>query len=184
MIFIIKVTTNKEDRALELISDKAIKKQLKVYSLSRPHGLRGYLILEAEDRKSAEEAAYNLPYVKGIVGKTVTYEEIKNMIEPVLEEINIEEGDIVEIIGEPFKKEKAKVVRLDKTKGEVVVVLLAAAVPIPVTVKLDNVKVIRREKDEKEEDDSKKEDESKGDDAPKINRDYDEPQGGLIPDDY
>src|SRR4030042_571145 len=114
MIFIIKVTTNKEDRALELISYKKRKKQLNIYSLARPHGLRGYIFLEAEDRDSAEEAAYNLPYVKGIIGKTVTYEEIKNMLEPVMEEINIEKGDIVEIIGEPFKKEKAKVIRKDK----------------------------------------------------------------------
>ena len=150
MIFIIKVTTNKEDRALELISAKIHKHALQVYSLARPHGLRGYIFLEAENRESAEEAAYNLPYVKGIIGKTVAYEEIKNMIEPVLEEINIEKGDIVEIIGEPFKKEKAKVIRIDKTKGEVVVTLLAAVVPIPVTVKLDNVKVIRRESEEEE----------------------------------
>lgn len=150
-IFIIKVTTNKEDRALELISDKVHKKNLLVYSLARPHGLRGYIFLEAEDRDSAEEAAYNLPYVKGIIGKTVSYDEIKNMLEPVLEEINIEKGDIVEIIGEPFKKEKAKVIRVDKTKGEAVVTLLAAVVPIPVTVRLDNVKVIRREKEEAEE---------------------------------
>ena len=156
MIFIIKVTTNKEDRALELISDKVHKKQLSVFSLARPHGLRGYIFLEAEDREHAEEAAYNLPYVKGIVGKTVSYEEIKNMIEPVLEEINIEKGDIVEIIGEPFKKEKAKVVRVDKSKGEVIVTLLEAVVPIPVTVKLDNVKVIRREKEEGETDNTDK----------------------------
>src|SRR3989338_2669091 len=153
MIFIIKVTTNKEDRSLELISTKIHKKQLNVYSMARPHGLRGYIFLEAEDRDSAEEAAYNLPYVKGIVGKTVEYDEIKNMLEPVLEEINIEKGDIVEIIGEPFKKEKAKVIRLDKTKGEAVVTLLAAVVPIPVTVKLDNIKVIRRDKAEGEEND-------------------------------
>ena len=153
MIFIIKVITNKEDRALELISTRVHKKQLQVYSLARPHGLRGYIFLEAEDRESAEEAAYDIPYVKGIIGKTVTYDEIKNMIEPVIEEINIEKGDIVEIIGEPFKKEKAKVVRVDKTKGEAVVTLLAAVVPIPVTVKLDNIKVIRREKEESEEGD-------------------------------
>jgi len=50
-----------------------------------------------------------------------------------------------------FEKEKAKVVRVDKTKGEAVVSLLSAAVPIPVTVKLDNVKVIRRETEEGEE---------------------------------
>jgi transcription termination/antitermination protein NusG len=120
-IFVIKVTTNKEDRALELISDKVHKKNLNVFSLARPHGLRGYIFLESEDKDSAEEAVYNLPYVKGIIGKTVAYEDIKNIIEPVMEEINIEKGDIVEIIGEPFKKEKAKVVRVDKTKGEAVV---------------------------------------------------------------
>jgi len=197
-IFIIKVTTNKEDRALELISDKVRKKDLNVYSLARPHGLRGYIFLEAADRDSAEEAAYNLPYVKGIIGKTVSYEEIKNMLEPVMEEINIEKGDIVEIIGEPFKKEKAKVMRIDKSKGEAVVTLLAAVVPIPVTVKLDNVKVIRREKEEGEEGEQtegegqtpeqKQEQEIESEtplgDAPEIEDNYEEPTGGLIPDDF
>ena len=188
MIFIIKVTTNKEDRALELISDKVHKKQLMVYSLARPHGLRGYIFLEAEDRENAEEAAFNLPYVKGIIGKTVSYDEIKSMIEPVLEEINIEKGDIVEIIGEPFKKEKAKVIRIDKPKGEAVVTLLAAVVPIPVTVKLDNVKVIRREKEEgKTEEDEEKTSEEVSDKMPlqsKETKENYEPSGGLIPDDY
>ncbi len=184
MIFIIKVTTNKEERALELISTKVNKKNLNVYSLARPHGLRGYLFLEAEDRDSAEEAAYGLPYVKGIVGKTISYEEIKNMLEPVLEEINIEKGDIVEIIGEPFKKEKAKVVRIDKGKGEAVVTLLAAVVPIPVTVKLDNIKVIRREKEEGEEKSETQEgSETPLDGEPNINKDY-ESGGLLLPDDY
>ncbi len=203
MIFIIKVTTNKEDRALELISAKVHKKQLQVYALARPHGLRGYIFLEAEDRESAEEAAYNLPYVKGIIGKTVSYEEIKNMLEPVMEEINIEKGDIVEIIGEPFKKEKAKVIRLDKNKGEVVVTLLAAVVPIPVTVKLDNVKVIRREKAEsideeegegEERNENSLETEKKNQvEGPRINfgdkpeiktNDIEENNGLLIPEDY
>ena len=151
MIFIIKVTTNKEEKAVDMISDRAEKKQLNVFSVSRPHGLRGYILLEAEDRESAEEAVFNLPYVKGIIGKTITYEEIKNMIEPSIVNITIKEGDIVEMISEPFKKEKAKVVRVDKQKEEVVVSLLGAVVPLPVTVKIDNVKVIRREGEEDEE---------------------------------
>ncbi|MEK6818302.1 MAG: transcription elongation factor Spt5, partial [Nanoarchaeota archaeon] len=99
---------------------------------------------------SAEDAAFNLPYVKGIIGKTLEYAEIQSMLEPKIEEINIEVGDIVEIIGQTFKGERAKVTRLDKQKGEAVVSLLGASVPIPVTVKIDNVKVIRREKEEKE----------------------------------
>ncbi len=150
MIFVIKVTTNKEDRALELITTKASKKNLKVYSIVRPHGLKGYIFLEAEDRDNAEDSSFNLPYVKGIIGKTLVYEDIKNMLTPDIEEINITKGDIVEIIGETFKKEKAKVTRVDKQKGEVVVSLLGAVVPIPVTVKIDNVRVIRREGEEEE----------------------------------
>jgi len=150
MIFIIKVTTNKEERAVDMIADRIKKKNLNVFSVSRPHGLRGYILLEAEDRDSAEESVFNLPYVKGIIGKTISYEEIKNMIEPSAVSVSIEEGDIVEIISEPFKKEKAKVMRIDKQKEEVVVSLLGAVVPLPVTIKLDNVKVIRREEEENE----------------------------------
>jgi len=150
MIFIIKVITNKEEKAVEMISERAEKKILNVFSVSRPHGLRGYVLLEAEDRESAEEAVFNLPYVKGIIGKTIDYDEIKNMIEPSVTTISIKEGDIVEIISEPFKKEKAKVLRIDKQKEEVVVSLLGAVVPLPLTIKLDNVKVVRREDTEED----------------------------------
>ncbi len=160
MIYVIKVTTNKEDRAVDMIEEKVQKKQLRVYSLARPHGLRGYVFLEADERDTAEEAAFNLPYVKGIIGKTITYDEIKNMLEPTVAEINIEKNDIVEIISEPFKKEKAKVLRIDKQKEEAVVSLLGAQVPIPVTVKLDNLRVIRRDKEGEEGEDEAGEEEA------------------------
>jgi len=148
MIFIVKVTTNKEERALDLIVDRVKKKEMGVYAVTRPHGLKGYILLEAADRDSAEDAAFNLPYVKGIIGKTISYDEVKNMLEPTVETVSIQKDDIVEIIAEPFKKEKAKVLRIDKQKGEVVVSLLGAVVPMPVTIKLDNIKVIRREDEE------------------------------------
>ena len=98
--------------------------------------------------------------------KKNTYEEIKNMLQPKIEDVKIEIGDIVEMIAEPFKNEKAKVTRIDRQKGEVVVSLLGASVPIPVTVKLDNVKVIRRDDKAQEEDkgDEEMSQESKEDD--------------------
>ncbi len=148
MIFIIKVTTNKEERAVDMIAERATKKNLNVYSVLRPHGLRGYIFLEAEDRESAEEAVFNLPYVKGIIGKTIEYAEIQGMVQPTMETVSIKEGDIVEMIGSTLKGEKAKVLRIDKQKEEVVVSLFGAVVPLPVTVKIDNVKVIRREEEE------------------------------------
>ena len=150
-IYIIKVTTNKEDKALEMIADKVNKKNIGIYAIARPHGLRGYVFLESPDHKQAEDAVFNLPYVKGIIGETVTYDKVKQMLEPVAADIKIEKNDIIEIISEPFKNEKAKVVRVDKAKNECVVSLLGATVPIPVTVKLDNIRVIRREELEEEQ---------------------------------
>jgi len=151
IIFVVKVTTNKEEKALDMIADKVEKKKIDIYSIARPHGLRGYIFLEAPDRDNAEEAIFNLPYVKGILPKLLTYEDVKTMLEPITADVKIEKNDIVELIAEPFKKEKAKVVRIDKAKGEVVVSLLGATVPIPVTVKIDNVRVIRREEGQEEE---------------------------------
>ena len=107
MIFIIKVTTNKEEKAVDMIADRAEKKNLNTYAVLRPHGLRGYILLEAEDRESAEESVFNLPYVKGIMGKTVTYEEIKNMIEPSIEEIKIEK---IDYNGDPDDDFEAKII--------------------------------------------------------------------------
>ena len=150
MIFIIKVTTNKEEKAVEMIADRAKKKGLNTYAVLKPHGLRGYILIESEDRESAEESVFNLPYVKGIVGKTIGYEEIKNMVEPSVENIDIKEGDIIEMIGSTLKGEKAKVLRIDKQKEEVVVSLLGSVVPLPLTIKIDNVRVIRRDEHENE----------------------------------
>ncbi len=151
MIFIIKVTTNKEEKAVDMIAERAEKKGIDIYAVLRPHGLRGYVLVESEDRESAEEAVFNLPYVKGIIGKTITYKEIKNMVEPSVTTISIKEGDIVEIIGSTLKGEKAKVMRIDKQKEEIVVNLLGAVVQLPVTLKIDNVKVIRREEEGEED---------------------------------
>ena len=151
MIYVVKVTTNKEEQALDLIANRAEKRKLNVLSIARPHGLRGYILIETNDKESAEQAVFNLPYVKGIISKSLDYKEIENMIEPVVADIKIEKGDVVEILSEPFKREKAKVVKIDKLKEEVVVELLEAAIPIPITIKLDNVKVIRRTNEEGEQ---------------------------------
>ena len=51
------------------------------------------------------------------------------------------------MLTEPFKKEKAKIININKAKEEIVIELLESTVPIPITVKIDNVKVIRRTKE-------------------------------------
>jgi transcriptional antiterminator NusG len=144
-IFALRTTANREDQVMDFVASNIKKKNLEVYAVIRPHGMRGYIFLEALDRQSAEQAAFNVPYARGILPKEIDYKEIEHMLEQVKREVDIRKNDIVEIISGPFKREQAKITRIDKAKEEVVVELLGAAVPIPITVKMDAVKVIRRE---------------------------------------
>ena len=150
-IFALRTTANREDQVMDFVYSNAAKKKLNVYAVIRPHGMRGYIFLEAKTRQEAEQAAFNVPYARGILPNEIKYEEIEHMLEQKKIEINIQKDDICEIISGPFKREKAKIKRIDKQKEEVVVELLEAAVPIPITVKMDAVKVIRRDTDEEED---------------------------------
>ena len=156
-IFALRTTANREDQVMDFVSSNAQRKKLEVYSVIRPHGMRGYIFIEAGSRTDAEQAAFNVPYARGILPKQIEYKEIEHMLEQVKRDVNIQKNDICEIISGPFKREQAKITRIDKVKEEVVVELLEAAVPIPVTVKMDAVKVIRRETDEDEDDEEKEE---------------------------
>jgi len=144
-IFALRTTPNREDQVMDFVSSNAVKKKLEVYSVVRPHGLRGYIFVEAKTRTEAEQAAAGVPYARGILPKAVEYSEIEHMLEQIKVERDIRKHDIVEIISGAFKREQAKIMRVDKQKEEIVVELLEAAVPIPITVRMDSVKVIRRE---------------------------------------
>jgi len=144
-IFALRTTANREDQVMDFVVSNIRKKNLEVFAVIRPHGMRGYIFLEAADRQNAEQATFNVPYARGILPREIEYREIEHMLEQVKREVDIRKNDIVEIISGPFKREQAKITRIDKAKEEVVVELLGAAVPIPITVKMDAVKVIRRE---------------------------------------
>lgn len=147
-LFALRTTSNREEQVMDFISSNVVKKKIEVYSIIKAHGMRGYIFVEASKRSEAELAAQNIPYARGILPNIIEYKEIEHMLEQVKHEVNIQKNDIAEIISGPFKREKCKITRIDKGKDEVVVELLEAAVPIPITVSIDAVKVIRRENEE------------------------------------
>ncbi len=150
-IYALRTTANREDQVVTFVASNANKKGLNVYSVVRPHGMRGYIFVEAASRSDAEQAAHGVPYAKGVLPNEVEYKEIEHMLEQVKKEMNIRKGDIAEIISGPFKREKAKVTRVDPTKEEVIVELLEAVVSIPITLKMDAIRVIRRDDEEFDE---------------------------------
>ncbi|MCW3976963.1 MAG: transcription elongation factor Spt5, partial [Candidatus Bathyarchaeota archaeon] len=68
------------------------------------------------------------------------------VMKPVIEELD--EEDLVEIVGGPFKGMKAKITRIDKAKEEVILELLEATFTLPITVHADYVRLIQKAKKE------------------------------------
>src|SRR3989338_1115132 len=145
-LFALRTAANREDHVVDYLISKLFKHpNSPILAVIRPHGMRGYIFIEAASKTDAEATLQGVPYARGLLTKEVEYKEVEHMLEQVKIEMNIQKGDIVEIISGPFKRENAKVMRINKQKEEIVVELLEAAVPIPITVKMDAVKVIRRE---------------------------------------
>ena len=150
-IFGLRTAANREDQVVDYLISKLQKRPEGILAVIRPHGLRGYIFIEAITAADAEQTLQGVPYARGLLPQEIPYAEIEHMLEQIKTEMNIRKNDIVELISGPFKRENAKVMRINKQKEEIVVELLESAVPIPITVKMDAVKVIRREDEAEDE---------------------------------
>ena len=129
-------------RRLKILADK---EPGVIYSMLSPHKVRGYLFVEASSKDELSKLIYGVRHVKGLIDEPTTLDKIEHFIIAAPEPIKIKVCDIVELVTKPFKGEKARVKRVNKVKEEVVVELLEAAVPIPMTVTVDNVRIIKSE---------------------------------------
>lgn len=142
MLYAYRVTAGQENIVADLLSEKIRKAKSQVSALLVSSRLKGYLIVESPDEVEAKKLVTNVPHVKSVLNKPIAFDEIKELLESKPQEVLLNKGDMVEITGGPFKGEKAKVVRIDNDKEEVTVELVEVAVPIPVTLKLNTVKVL------------------------------------------
>ena len=83
----------------------------------------------------------------------IPIEQIEHFLTPASAVAKITEGDTVEMVAGPFRGEKAKITHIDYAKEEITVELLDSMVPIPITVRGEQVRIIKR----KEEDRNKEE---------------------------
>jgi transcriptional antiterminator NusG len=145
MIYTVKTVVGRENIVLDTIATKAKVGALQIQAVLHPEEIKGYVFIEGE-LKDVEKAVQMVPHIRGIIKKPVEMSQIQRFLEPKTVEIELTLGDIVEIIGGPFKREKGKVTRYDKTKREVTIELLEVTVPIPVTVSVEFVKILEKAK--------------------------------------
>jgi len=143
-IFTIRTAIGREEQVVDFLSTNAEKSD-GIHAILSPHGVVGYIFIEADAVTDVQHISYRVPYVRGVLTKPVTIDAIDHLIEFKPENVDIQLGDTVEIIGGPFKGERGRVTRLKTEKSEVIVELLEAAVPIPITLNLDSVKVVGKE---------------------------------------
>lgn len=143
MIYAVKTIIGRENVVLESMVGKAKVRGLDIKSMVHPEEIRGYVFIEGELR-DIETMIREIPHARGILRTPVPVSDIKRFLEPKKVEIKINDGDIVEVIGGPFKGEKGKVTRFDSVKSEVTIELIEVTVPIPVTVNAGLVKVIKK----------------------------------------
>jgi len=143
MLYSIKTIVGRENVVLDAIAAKAKANNLNIKALIRIEEIRGYIFVEGE-REDIESIVKTIPQVRGLIKKPIEISKIENFLKPRKVEVELNIGDTVEVIGGPFKGEKGKVVRYDKAKRECTIELLEVTVPIPVTVSVDLVKIIKK----------------------------------------
>ena len=144
MIFAVRTTTGQEKNVAEFLASKAEKEKIEIYSILATEDLKGYILVEAPNKGAVEDLVRKTFKVKGIVPGETSIDELEHLLAPTKIIESIDKGDVVELVAGPFKGERARVTRVDKHKEEITLELMDAAVPIPITVGIEQVKIISK----------------------------------------
>ncbi|MFP4590959.1 MAG: transcription elongation factor Spt5 [Halobacteriales archaeon] len=138
-IFAVKTTASQERTVADMIINR---EEPAIHAALAPDSLTSYVLVEADDVAPIERVLEEIPHGRSVVPGASDIGEVEHFLSPTPDVEGIAEGDIVELIAGPFKGEKAQVQRIDEGKDQVTVELYEATVPIPVTVRGDQIRVL------------------------------------------
>ena len=146
-IYAVKTTASQERTVADMIINR---EEEDIHAALAPDSLTSYVMVEADGNAALERALEDIPHARGVVERggdaaPSSFSEVEHFLSPKPDVEGIGEGDIVELIAGPFKGEKAQVQRIDEGKDQVTVELYEATVPIPVTVRGDQIRVLDSE---------------------------------------
>lgn len=146
-IFVVKTTANQERSVANMITQVAKKDHLDIRAILAPDELKGYVLIETPDSSIVEQAIQTVPHARAVVKGQSSIAEIMHFLTPKPTVTGITEGAIIEVTSGPFKGEKARVKRVDEGHEEITVELFDAVVPIPITIRGDTVRVLKKEEE-------------------------------------
>ncbi|RDD52710.1 transcription elongation factor Spt5 [Nanoarchaeota archaeon NZ13-N] len=144
-IYVVTVTSGREDIVAEILAEEAKRKKLGIYSVTVLPNVRGFIFVEAENQLEVSKAIFELRYAKKVLPEEVDIKEILQYMEEKVKPEEINEGDVVEILIGPLKGSKAKVLKVNQKKGEAMLELINVPVPINITVPINNIRKTAKE---------------------------------------
>ena len=141
-IYAVKTTASQERTVADMIMNREMED---IHAALAPDSLTSYVMVEAESSGIIERTLEEIPHARGIIPGESDISEVEHFLSPTPDVEGIAESDIVELIAGPFKGEKAQVQRIDEGKDQVTVELYEATVPIPVTVRGDQIRMLDSE---------------------------------------
>ena len=147
-VFAVRTTAGQEKNVAGLIAARVATTNLPIQAILVPETLKGYVLIEAEGPHFVEKAIAGIKHVRSRIQGIVSFKEVEQyvVVKPVIDELD--EEDLVEIVGGPFKGMRAKITRIDKAKEEVILELLEATFTLPITVHADYVRLVEKAKKE------------------------------------
>lgn len=141
-IYAVRCVGKKEKYLIDAIENNVRSKALPVKAVLYIPEIKGYLFIEAEDENVVKNTIAGNPYSRGIIPKPIKSDELKHFFEEKEDLVLLKEGDIVEIVGGPLKRDKAKIISIDYAKKEARVEIIDSSTPIPLTMKLELLKKV------------------------------------------
>jgi transcriptional antiterminator NusG len=145
MIFAIRTIVGRENVVLESLYNRAMKNNIPIKALIHPEEIKGYVFVEGE-LENVKELIKGLVNVRGLITSPVNVSELEKFLKPKESKIEVNIGDVIEVVSGPFKDTRGKITRIDNIKREVTIEPLEVSVPIPITIPIEFVKIVEKKK--------------------------------------
>lgn len=143
-VYTVSVVARQEYNVVVVLKMRVESSKIPIYSIVVPPESFGVLFVEGESLPAVNRAVYGVKHVKGVMRGITNVEEVLRVLKPAKPTVELNVNDEVEIIADVLKGSRARVTFVDKEKGVVRVELLDSAFPMPLDLKISEVKLVKK----------------------------------------
>lgn len=138
--YALKVMGGYEEKVALILGERAKALNLDVRSVVFSKDYKNVVFVEVGDVTDLYYLIKGVRYVRGRRPIPVTIDDVIKLVKPAVTEVVVERGQLIQVIGGPFKGMKGRVIEV--RKSDVDITLLEGDSKIVVTVPIDQVKPI------------------------------------------